>query len=96
VFFLKCYFFCFVLLVLDWIVFHQNDTSSSFRNGPELCLSQCSRPRNREDAPAGSFSLLSLIFPRSLAEKMWENENGIGCVGLFYDCSGAFKECCRI
>lgn len=74
------------------IVFHQNDTSSSFPIAPELCLSQCSRPRNREEAPTGSFSsLFDFLFPRSLAEKMWGNGNGIGFVELFFDCSGAVR-----
>lgn len=80
--FLKCYFF--VLFCLDWIVFHQNDTSSSFRNAPELCLSQCSRPRNREDAPTGSFSLLSdFLFPVRFLSKCGKMRTGLGVLNCF-------------
>jgi hypothetical protein len=80
-----------------WIVFHQNDTSSSFPIAPELCLSQCSRPRNREDAQTGSFSsLFDFLLPVRLLRKCGENGNGIGFVEpIFFcflgGCSGAVR-----
>lgn len=87
-------FFCFVLLGLDCFPSEWYKLKLPQRPGA-LLISVLSPKKSRRRSDGFVLFALWFSFPRSLSEQMWENENGIGCVELFFDCSGAVNECCR-